>query len=170
MKQPDGSRIITYPESPHERDLSCRYGRAVRLLTSASVRRNETLRQVGVHLWPAVRLDQIAFLYDSSGAAVAFASWAFVTDRVAAVLLADRTYELDISEWNEGDQLWLIDFFAPYGDAWNLYRVLRRRWLRQVTRVRAVRYYIDRRTQRCVDIRVRSTRGQGRPADLVRSA
>jgi len=155
MRQADACRMHTYQESPYERDLSCKYGRAVRLLTIASRRRNDSLKLVAARLWPAVKLNQIAFLYDSSGAAVAFASWAFLTQPVADLLLTDPSYELDISEWNEGDQLWLIDFYAPYGDAWSLCRKLRQFHLQDARRLRAVRNYANGNRKRSVDVLIR---------------
>lgn len=147
----DISKNFDYPESDFERKLSASFGHAVRVLAS-SARRVESLQPLGIHLWPAVRLNQIGFLFNSRGSPVAFATWAFVTDEVANSLLADPNYPLDISEWNEGDQLWFVDFVAPFGEARNLARKLTAVYLPQATRVRGIRRYADGRRPRVVDL------------------
>jgi cytolysin-activating lysine-acyltransferase len=146
----DISRNFEDPESEFERQLSANFGHATRVLAS-SARRGQSLHDVSLNLWPAVRLNQIGFLYNSRGSPVAFATWAFVTDEVAQTLLADPNHRLDISEWNEGDQLWLVDFVAPFGEARNLARKLRSIYLPGAWRVRGVRRYADGRQPRVVD-------------------
>jgi len=152
----DISRNIDYPESEFERQLSANFGHAVRVLTSCA-RRTEALQPLGIHLWPAVRLNQIGFLYNSKGTPVAFATWAFVTDEVAQMLLADPNYCMDISEWNEGDQLWLVDLVAPSGEARNLVRRLCTFHLPGAWRVRGIRRYATPgKAPRVVDFRRRA--------------
>jgi cytolysin-activating lysine-acyltransferase len=146
----DISKNFDYPESDFERQLSAKFGHAVRVLVS-SARRTEALQPLGVHLWPAVRLNQIGFLYNSKGSPVAFATWAFVTDEVAQTMLADPNYRMDISEWNEGDQLWLVDFVAPFGEARNLVRKLCSVYLPGPWRVRGIRRFADGKPSRVVD-------------------
>ena len=146
----DISKNIDYPESEFERQLSANFGHAVRVLTSSS-RRTGVLQPLGVELWPAVRLNQIGFLYNSQGSPVAFATWAFVTDEVAQSMLADPNYRMDISEWNEGDQLWLVDLVAPFGEARNLVRKLCAVYLPGAWRVRGIRRYTNGRQPRVVD-------------------
>ena len=147
----DISRNFDYPESDFERQLSANFGHATRVLVS-SARRTESLQPLGIDLWPAVRLNQIGFLYNSKGSPVAFATWAFVTDEVAQAMLADPDYRMDISEWNEGDQLWLVDFVAPFGgEARNLARKLRSVYLPGAWRVRGVRRYAGGKQPRVVD-------------------
>ena len=148
----DISKNFDDPESEFERHLSTNFGHAVRVLTSSS-RRTEALQPLGVHLWPAVRLNQIGFLFNSRGSPVAFATWAFVTDEVAQSLLGDPNYCMDISEWNEGDQLWLVDFVAPFGEARNLVRKLFAAYLPGAWRVRGIRRYADGKQSRVVDFK-----------------
>ena len=138
----DISKNFDYPESQFERQLSANFGHAARVLTS-SARRSLALHDLGIRLWPAVRLNQIGILYDSKGSPVAFATWAFVTEEVAQSMLADPDYRMDISEWNEGDQLWLVDFVAPSGEARNLVRKLWSTYLLGDWRVRGIRRYAE---------------------------
>lgn len=146
----DISRNIEFRESGFEQHLSMIFGHAARVLVS-STRRADPVHGLGLNLWPAVRLNQIAFLFNTKGAPVAFATWAFVTNEVAELLQSDPNYRLDISEWNEGDQLWLVDFVAPFGDARNLVRKIRASCLPGSWRVRGIRRYTRERVARVVD-------------------
>ncbi|HYJ42183.1 MAG TPA: toxin-activating lysine-acyltransferase [Steroidobacteraceae bacterium] len=148
----DISKNFDYPENDFERQLSANFGHAIRVLASCD-RRTEALQPLGIHLWPAVRLNQIGFLYNSKGSPVAFATWAFVTDEVAQSMLADPNYNMDISEWNEGDQLWLVDFVAPFGEARNLMRKLCTVYLPGAWRVRGIRRYSKGKQPRVVDFK-----------------
>ena len=63
-------------------------------------------------LWikPAIQLGQIRFFFDRSGALRGYATWALVSHDVEHRLLNDPEVVLHLSEWNEGDRLWLLDF------------------------------------------------------------
>lgn len=149
----DISRNHDYPENAVERQLSARFGHAARVLASSACR-TRNLHELAIHLWPAVRLNQIGFLFNSKGSPVAFATWAFVTDEVAQTMISDPRYCLDIGEWNEGDQLWLMDFVAFPGEAWNLVRRLREFYLPGPWRVRGIRRYANSgKAPRIVDFR-----------------
>src|SRR5262245_54218650 len=158
-----------YRENPFQKEMSAVYGRAIRLLTRNLAWREKSLNAIAPRLWPAVRLGQIEFLFDSHGFACAFASWAYVTEDVIRLLRSDPAHVLDIADWNEGDQVWLVDFFAPFGNARNLWKKLRQGRLSDVSRIRAVRTYLKDRAPRHVDLRVRresvatSNRGQASP-------
>jgi len=72
---------------------------------------------------------------------------------VAQTMLEDPDYCMDISEWNEGDRLWLVDFVAPFGEARNLARKLCNCYLPGNWRVRGMRRYADGKPSRVVDFR-----------------
>lgn len=154
----DISRNFDWEQSEFELRQSAAYGHAVRVLTSSRQHRNENVHTLAASLWPAVRLNQIAFLYNSKGAPVAFVTWAYVTGDVATLLEQDPDYRLDISEWNEGDQVWIVDLVAPFGDLRNLLRKLRATCFSDLRRVRGTRRYAGGRRARTVDRRVSSIR------------
>jgi hemolysin-activating ACP:hemolysin acyltransferase len=156
MKVQDIIRYVDYCENPVDRNLSAAYGCALRLMTFASRRRTETLRAVGARLWPAVKLGQIEFLFNSFGEPLAFATWAYLTQSMVEVMVEDPSYTLDISEWNEGDQLWVVDVLAPFGDARNLLRKVRKLHFPEQRRARALRVYSGQRAARLVDINLRA--------------
>jgi len=145
-----------YEETPFHREMSTIFGRALRLLSRAPFRRDLSLKEVVRNLWPPVKLGQIEFLYNSHGEALAFATWAYLTPEVAELFRVNADYRLELHEWNEGDQLWIVDFFSPYGGTRNLCTKLRRsRFLRFQT-VHAVRSYANDKVSRTVAKRLYS--------------
>jgi cytolysin-activating lysine-acyltransferase len=152
MKIKDIVRHLEYAETPAEGDLSKAYGRALQLMTFASKRREQSLKSIAANLWPAIRLRQIEFLYSSHGQVIAFGTWAWLTESVVEAMTTEDGYELHISEWNEGDQLWIVDIFAPYGDARNMVRKMRNLHFPHADRARALRRYGDGKAPRAIDI------------------
>lgn len=140
-------RTTDFPESAFEMRLSAHVGYALRLACATSVSplsMNEWSRR----LWPAIRLDQIEFLFNSSGAPVAYATWAFLTEESGERLASDPGYVLHLSEWNEGDQLWILDIVAFPGLVQTLIRKLRDERLSNFAHVQGIRVGRDGRPTR----------------------
>jgi cytolysin-activating lysine-acyltransferase len=152
MAVEDIIRHIDYVETPAESELSRAFGHAMRLLSFAGKRREQTLKSIAGTLWPAVQLRQIELLFNSHGQAVAFATWAWLSPELGDLMRREPGYTLHLSEWNEGDQFWIVDFFAPFGDARNLCRRLRNRHAARGGRVRAIRHYANGKNPRLVDV------------------
>jgi len=73
---------------------------------------------------PALKLWQVSILYNELSHPVAYAIWGYLTDIVIDDLVrTDRL--LHDSELNEGDNLVILDFVAPFGHARDLHRQLR---------------------------------------------
>lgn len=68
-------------------------------------------------LWiePAIWLGQIRFLFDRRGQPASYFTYAFLTEEVEHRLLHDPRVTLHISEWKEGDRLWIMDMVALPG-------------------------------------------------------
>ncbi|MEP7006766.1 MAG: toxin-activating lysine-acyltransferase [Sphingomonas bacterium] len=132
-------RVTTYPESAFEMRMSAQFGHACRLLWAISGKKPVLLGDVSRRLTAPIRLNQIEFLFNSHGAPIAFATWGFLTESCGERLTADPAYVLHLSEWNEGDQLWIIDIVAVAGQVQNLVRKLRNRRLSDVTRAYGAR-------------------------------
>lgn len=99
---------------------------AVAELLIATPRRSYRLSSLRYWVIPAAELGQLLVFYDScNGSPVAYVSWAFLSRDVAKQFAADGLHSLHVSEWNEGLELWLIDFVAPYGHAKEVARYLR---------------------------------------------
>jgi cytolysin-activating lysine-acyltransferase len=71
-----------------------------------------------IQLWlePAIRHNQIKFFRNESGVAVGYITWAWLAEDTEFRLIHDRSVLLHISEWNEGDRLWILDFVLLSGD------------------------------------------------------
>jgi len=71
-----------------------------------------------IQLWlePAIRHNQIKFFRNESGVAVGYITWAWLAEDTECRLLHDPSVLLHISEWNEGDRLWILDFVLISGD------------------------------------------------------
>ncbi|MCU0763038.1 MAG: toxin-activating lysine-acyltransferase [Hydrogenophaga sp.] len=62
---------------------------------------------------PAMMLDQ-AKLYMRGDAPLAYVSWARMSKEVAQ-RYRQPPHQLSFSDWNSGDEVWLIDMVAPFG-------------------------------------------------------
>ena len=61
---------------------------------------------------PALTLEQYRIFFDDDGRPVGFAIWAYLSDDVQEKWQTQCGSVLHISEWNEGENLWLVDFCA----------------------------------------------------------
>ncbi len=75
-------------------------------------------------LWiePAISHEQIHFFHDTGGNLVGYMTWAMLAEDTERRLLRDPEFLIHISEWNEGDFLWILDFVVVNGDANNAIR------------------------------------------------
>lgn len=64
---------------------------------------------------PAIALGQIEFLFDRRGNVVSYFTYAFLTQSVEHRLVNDLNVILHISEWKEGNRLWVLDLVAAPG-------------------------------------------------------
>ena len=75
-----------------------------------------------ITLWiePAVRHEQIHFFRDDAGQICGYLTWAWLSEDAERRLVHDSNVLLHISEWNEGERLWILDFLVHSGDvrAW----------------------------------------------------
>ena len=65
-----------------------------------------------IHEWirPAVLHQQYHLFQDGSGNPVGYMTWALLAEDTEQRLLTDPSVLLHLSEWNEGDRLWVLDF------------------------------------------------------------
>jgi len=64
---------------------------------------------------PPARLGQIHLFVDQEGRVIGYVCWAYLTQRAARKFSTGQSSILRAREWNEGDQLWITDFVALYG-------------------------------------------------------
>jgi cytolysin-activating lysine-acyltransferase len=64
---------------------------------------------------PAITHGKIRIYFSTRGEPVAYYVWAHLAPDVEADLLAGKPINLHISEWNEGENVWILDLAAPLG-------------------------------------------------------
>lgn len=154
-------RVTTYTENPFELRISADLGHAVRLMRS-TLRASESLNVLCRAVWPAIVLNQIEFLFNSKGIPAGFVTWAFLTRERAEVLARHDDFDLHLSEWNEGCELWVMDVFAPTGGTPALARKFRRRVGSTHDFVHGVRRHLGHKPRRLVRLGMtRSDRRDG---------
>jgi hemolysin-activating ACP:hemolysin acyltransferase len=67
-------------------------------------------------IYPAVLHKQIYLFRNDQGAVVGYMTWAMIDADTEARFLFDPKVLFHLSEWNEGDRLWITDFVVLYGD------------------------------------------------------
>lgn len=58
----------------------------------------------------AIALDQIKIYFRIDGKPIAFVSWALLGEDVERRIFRTKSMALHISEWNEGESLWIVNF------------------------------------------------------------
>lgn len=66
-------------------------------------------------LIPAIEHNQLSILYHTDGTPVAFVIWYRLTKETLSKVEKKPHQSLHISEWNEGENLWLHNFYAIPG-------------------------------------------------------
>lgn len=102
------------PLSPEDLRLIA-FGRACRIVANSPLR-GVSIGAVFAWLWPPVRLGQVIIAHDSAGKTTGFATWAFLTEKVADEYVANGVAPA-LPDWNEGDQLWIMSLVAAPGQA-----------------------------------------------------
>jgi hemolysin-activating ACP:hemolysin acyltransferase len=65
---------------------------------------------LAVWIEPAILLDQIHFFRDRGDNVIGYMTWALLCEDTEQRLLQDPEVLFHLSEWNEGDRLWIMDF------------------------------------------------------------
>jgi len=138
-------------DSQSQLHVSVCLGALMQILMSTE-RQNFKLVSIIVQTLPAVRLNQVCVHRNVRGEPVAYAMWAFLSEEVAAEMRADPGRILHYSEWNEGLELWIIDFVALPGFALPLATQLRRGILRGLRKAHGVRTRADGSVRRRVRV------------------
>ena len=103
-------------------------GEVVWLLGRSNAHKHLFISELDWLLLPALQLRQFR-IWRHNGQPVGFASWAYLTpesaDRFVESAKAGRMGRIAPNEWKSGDQLWLIDFLAPFGGGDEMVKELR---------------------------------------------
>ncbi len=80
--------------------------------------RNYSLYPImSIYLWTefAIQHSQIKFFFDMNGEPLAYATWAYLEADTVHRLINDPEFSLHPSEWNEGENVWILDFCCKPG-------------------------------------------------------
>jgi len=89
-----------------------------------------------------VLLRQFHIFKDAGGSIVGYMTWAFLAEDAARRLTDDPAVLLHLSEWNEGDRLWIMDFVVLNQDVRRFAR-LAKQVLRDCSEAWSLRRYED---------------------------
>jgi hemolysin-activating ACP:hemolysin acyltransferase len=97
-------------------DYHHRLGLVAAMMTKSSEYCQYPIACLGVWIEPAILLDQIHFFCDAGSNVVGYMTWALLAEDTEQRLIHDPEVLLHLSEWNEGDRLWIMDFVLIDGD------------------------------------------------------
>jgi cytolysin-activating lysine-acyltransferase len=77
-----------------------------------------------ITLWiePAIHHDQIHFFFSASGSLTGYMTWALLAPDTEHRLMHDPNVLFHISEWNEGNLLWIMDLVVLNGNIRHIIR------------------------------------------------
>lgn len=93
------------------------------LMMQQTATRHTLLSELEWRVMPALVLDQ-AKVYMRDDSPVAYVSWAKLSEAVAQRYAA-APHQLTASDWQSGDQVWIVDLFVPFGGAQEVMHDLR---------------------------------------------
>ncbi len=114
--------------SAKEELLYRQLGAIVSLLTSVRVPSLTGLSDVADRVLPALHMNQVAMAYSPTGQLEAFCTWAFFSEYTMGRIAAGAPLRLLPGQWNDGLNLFIVDFVAPLGSARTLIAALRDRF------------------------------------------
>lgn len=91
-------------------------GMVASLLARSSVHRHFPISHLEQWLKPPILLRQIQFLRNKDAKLMGYITWSLMSEETEKRWVSNREPKLHASEWNEGDRLWIIDFFLVEGD------------------------------------------------------
>lgn len=90
-------------------------GLAAELMCQSPTYRNFPMACLAAWIKPAIEHQQVRFLFDASGNPLAYWTWAFLAPDVEERWKHDPKVLFHESEWNEGEQLWIMDMVCQRG-------------------------------------------------------
>lgn len=104
---------------------------------------------LGINIIPPIHHQQFMLLRQKE-MPVAYCSWALFDLAAEKKYLADVN-SLQLPDWASGDRMWLIDWIAPFGHSFSLYKEMRARFPNKIAR--AMRVDANEKNARIQEIR-----------------
>lgn len=104
---------LTAPD--RESSIPDQLGLAVHLMIRRGCYLLNPIASIAAWILPPARLRQLHFFRDPHHNAVGYMTWAFLADDVEVRWRSQTSGKWHLSEWNEGETLWIVDFVALPG-------------------------------------------------------
>ncbi len=95
----------------------------LQLMLQSDMHKGVSMRTFARIAVPPLHLAQCALWYDTDHTPVAYASWAYLTDE-ASEGYAAQTRVIQPTDWNAGENPWIINFICPFGGVMSAVRDL----------------------------------------------
>lgn len=96
--------------SDHDSGFHHLLGRVADLMARSDIYCHYPIACLAIWIKPAILLKQIHLFQDVSGKDVGYITWARLAPDTEARLVGDPDVLFHVTEWNEGDRLWIMDF------------------------------------------------------------
>ena len=114
------NNVSLFPEQTYSEQDFCD---VVELMAKSSVHKSFTVSDLGRLVIPPLQLDQYK-VFKAQNKPVGFVSWAWLTNTTAFGYIT-RQRRLKATDWNTGEQLWVIDVIADGYSPLKIIRYLR---------------------------------------------
>jgi hemolysin-activating ACP:hemolysin acyltransferase len=119
---------------------SCAHiGIAVQLMSLNERHQAFPLAYLNAIVEQAMKHGYLKIYYDFRGDPVGLIIWAYVAEDVEERFLSTGFWKLHVSEWNEGNSLWIVDFICKSGMAMTVLRKFASEFLHDAPYVRYFR-------------------------------
>jgi hemolysin-activating ACP:hemolysin acyltransferase len=118
-------RVFDAPPPEHVDDASQLVGQVALLMGRMPTHSNNSVLGLLTIVLYAIRHKMIKIYYDCDGTVVGYVMWALLAEDVEQRIIDTGQILLHESEWNEGNNLWVIDLLVPYGHIKYVLRDLR---------------------------------------------
>lgn len=99
-------------------------GAMIFLMSKSDYHQDWPLHYINEDLLPAVHYKQFKIYFGESGEPNGFVTWAWINDDFKNKLTSDGN-AITGEQWNSGENLYIADFVAPFGNAREMIRDLR---------------------------------------------
>jgi hemolysin-activating ACP:hemolysin acyltransferase len=142
------SYFEVYPDvNAESRHRAEHIGYATKLLLISSTFDSNLLQRLrAIDL--AITQDRIRYYFNVDGVIVGFVVWGFLCERTEERIIKTGVVDLHPSEFNEGNALWILDLFVPFGHIAYVLKDLRDNLFKSYT---ALRFF--RVKQNCVIVK-----------------
>ena len=98
-------------------------GEITSILLCSDLHRRYRVNDIGSVFLPAIHYNQFK-IYKKGNTPVGIITWAFLSDEIEKKYITGK-YFLQLEDWKSGNNGWVVDFAAPFGDAKQIIRDIR---------------------------------------------